>query len=77
MFEAYTINAKYIEGRGFIQVHHIKPLSEIKVEYKINPIEDLRLVYPNCHAILDKRISAYSIEEIKTFIKNVNSKIVK
>lgn len=52
-------------GKDFIHVHHIKPLSEINEQYKINPIEDLRPVCPNCHAMLHKRKSAYSIEEIK------------
>ncbi len=52
-------------GKGFIHVHHIKPLSEIDEKYKINPIEDLRPVCPNCHAMLHKRKPSYSIEEIK------------
>lgn len=52
-------------GHNFIHVHHVKPLSEIDEKYKINPIEDLRPVCPNCHAMLHKRKPAYSIEEIK------------
>ena len=52
-------------GQNFIHVHHVKPLSEIDEKYKINPIEDLRPVCPNCHAMLHKRKPAYSIEEIK------------
>ncbi len=55
-------------GKGFIHVHHVKPLSEIDKEYKINPIKDLRPVCPNCHAMLHKKIPAYSIEEIRNFI---------
>jgi len=55
-------------GKGFIHVHHVKPLSEINEQYKINPIEDLRPVCPNCHAMLHKKIPAYSIEEIRNFI---------
>lgn len=55
-------------GKEFIHVHHIKPLSEIDEEYKINPIEDLRPVCPNCHAMLHKRKPAYSIQEIKHLI---------
>ena len=55
-------------GKGFIHVHHIKPLSEINKEYKIDPIKDLRPVCPNCHAMLHKKVPAYSIEEIKKFI---------
>lgn len=55
-------------GKGFIHVHHIKPLSEISQEYEINPIEDLRPVCPNCHAMLHWR-RPYSIEEIKSVLK--------
>lgn len=57
-------------GKNFIHVHHIKPLSEIDENYKINPIEDLRPVCPNCHAMLHKRKLAYSIEEIQDKIKH-------
>ena len=56
-------------GKEFIHVHHLKPLSEIKEEYEINPIEDLRPVCPNCHAILHKKVPAYSIEEIRNILK--------
>jgi len=59
-------------GKGFIHVHHIKPLSEIDEQYKINPVEDLTPVCPNCHAMLHKRKPAYSIEEIKNLIDNKN-----
>jgi predicted HNH restriction endonuclease len=57
-------------GKNFIHVHHIKPLSEIDEKYKIDPIEDLRPVCPNCHAMLHKRIPAYSINEIVNLIDN-------
>jgi len=68
----FDFEEKYGEiGRGFIHVHHIKPLSEINEEYEVNPIEDLRPVCPNCHAMIHKRQPAYSIEEIKEIIKNV------
>jgi 5-methylcytosine-specific restriction protein A len=57
-------------GKNFIHVHHIKPLSEIDEKYKINPIEDLRPVCPNCHAMLHKRKPAYGIEEIEDLIND-------
>ncbi|MGG3580918.1 DUF3427 domain-containing protein [Priestia megaterium] len=57
-------------GKEFIHVHHLLPLSEIGEEYIINPIEDLRPVCPNCHAMLHKRKPyAYTIEEMKDIIK--------
>jgi predicted HNH restriction endonuclease len=55
-------------GKGFIHVHHLKPLSEIEDEYEVDPINDLIPVCPNCHAIFHKRRPSYSIEEIQNFI---------
>jgi len=55
-------------GRNFIHVHHIKPLSEINQEYKVNPIKDLIPVCPNCHAMLHKKTPAYSLKELKDII---------
>ena len=39
-------------GAGFIHVHHLTPLSQIRSTYKVDPIKDLRPVCPNCHAML-------------------------
>lgn len=50
-------------GEGFIHIHHIKPLSKIRKGYKLNPMNDLRPVCPNCHAIIHRRKPAYSIED--------------
>ncbi len=58
-------------GEGFIHVHHLKPLAEVGKGYKLNPIEDLRPVCPNCHAMLHQRKPSYSIEELKAIIKRV------
>ena len=56
-------------GEEFIHVHHLTPLSIYEgKEYQINPIEDLRPVCPNCHAMLHKRKIPYSIEELKEII---------
>ena len=57
-------------GKGFIHVHHVKPLSEIEDEYEINPIKDLRPVCPNCHAMLHKKVPAYGIDEVKGMMKD-------
>lgn len=57
-------------GEGFIHVHHLKPISEIREEYEINPIEDMRPVCPNCHAIIHRRDPVFSIEEMKTLLQS-------
>ena len=61
-------------GKNFIHVHHIKPLSEINKEYKVNPIKDLIPVCPNCHAMLHKKVPAYSLKELKDIIKKTHNK---
>lgn len=52
-------------GKDFIHVHHLKPLNEINGEYEVDPIEDLRPVCPNCHAMIHRKKDTYTIEEIK------------
>lgn len=52
-------------GRGFIHVHHLVEISAIGKEYKVHPINDLRPVCPNCHAMLHRRSPPYSIEGLK------------
>lgn len=39
-------------GRGYIHVHHLVPLHTVGNGYQVDPIEDLRPVCPNCHAML-------------------------
>jgi len=56
-------------GKDFIHVHHLKQISDIGEEYKIDPIKDLRPVCPNCHAILHKQKPPYTIDEVKRFLR--------
>jgi 5-methylcytosine-specific restriction enzyme A len=60
-------------AQGRIHVHHLKPLSEINSEYKIDPIADLRPVCPNCHYIIHLKAPPYSIEEVRELIKSQRS----
>ena len=57
-------------AEGFIHVHHLRPLSEVRAEYTVDPIEDLRPVCPNCHAVLHLRKPAFSIHDLKAFRSN-------
>lgn len=54
---------------GFIHVHHIKSLASIGEQYDVDPIEDLRPVCPNCHAVLHHRNPPYSLDEIRKLLK--------
>lgn len=55
-------------GKEIIHVHHIKPLSEIKEEYVINPKTDLIPVCPNCHSMIHRKTPCYTISEISQLI---------
>ena len=53
-------------GRGFIHVHHKVPISSIGSEYKLDPINDLVPVCPNCHSMLHRKHGeVMTIEELK------------
>lgn len=56
-------------AQGLIHVHHLRSLSEIGRQYVVDPVEDLRPVCPNCHAVLHRHVPPYSIEEVRTFLR--------
>ena len=56
-------------GHGFIHVHHLRPLSEVGAEHKVEPVRDLRPVCPNCHSRLHKRQPPMSIEDLREFLR--------
>lgn len=56
-------------AEGFIHVHHIKPLSEIGTEYRVDPIADLRPVCPNCHAVIHLGGITRAIDEVRLLLK--------
>lgn len=67
----FKFEDKYGElGRDYIEVHHLKPISEIGKEYEVNPIEDLRPVCANCHRMLHMKKPALSIEELESLIQS-------
>lgn len=74
---ACEIDLELIYGpiaRGFIHVHHLKPLSEVGVEYEVDPVADLRPVCPNCHAVIHLGNRTRSIEEVKELLEYASSR---
>lgn len=60
-------------GKEFIHVHHLNEISGQDGEYEINPVNDLRPVCPNCHAIIHRKRPAYIIEEMRNMVKSKQS----
>jgi 5-methylcytosine-specific restriction protein A len=56
-------------GAGFVHVHHLIPLYLATKGYEVDPINDLRPVCPNCHAMLHRRRPPYSIDEMRERVK--------
>lgn len=56
-------------AKGFIHIHHLIPLSDIKENYSLDPKKDLIPVCPNCHAMLHRRNPPFSPEELKSIIE--------
>ncbi|TCG08827.1 hypothetical protein BZM27_09250 [Paraburkholderia steynii] len=55
-------------GQDFIHVHHVIDIATIGAEYHVDPIEDLRPVCPNCHAMLHKTTPAMDVNELRAVI---------
>ncbi|MBI2375648.1 MAG: HNH endonuclease [Deltaproteobacteria bacterium] len=55
---------------GFIHVHHVVPLSTIGSEYELDPVRDLRPVCPNCHAVIHRRETPYSVDEVRDLYRH-------
>lgn len=52
---------------GYIHVHHLRPLSEVRAAHAVDPVADLRPVCPNCHAVIHLQVPPYSIDEVRAF----------
>lgn len=61
------------EAEGYIQAHHLRPLSESGGRHVVNPIEDMRPVCPNCHAVLHLGGKCRSVEEVRQMLAGHSS----
>lgn len=65
----FSFGARYGgPAKDYIHVHHLKPLASAGTEYIIDPINDLRPVCANCHAVIHLRQPPYAIEEVKAML---------
>lgn len=59
------------DGDGFIEVHHLTPVSKLGGNYNINPVTDLIPVCANCHAMIHRRNPPYSVDEMKNLLSRL------
>lgn len=56
-------------GKGFIEVHHIVPVSLVGEDYELDPLTDLVPLCPNCHAMAHRRQPVpYTPAELRAII---------
>ena len=55
-------------AKGFIHVHHLRPLSTRSDRHTVDPVADLRPVCPNCHAVIHLGGGCRSIDEVAAMI---------
>jgi hypothetical protein len=61
------------KGKGYIHVHHLRPMALTDGEYELDPIADLRPVCPNCHAMLHRGEIVLTIDELRQTLKSRSS----
>jgi len=52
----------------FIHVHHLKPLSEVRGKYIVDPVNDLVPVCPNCHAVIHSRAPPFTVSDVQSML---------
>ncbi|UQS18071.1 HNH endonuclease [Pseudomonas sp. HS6] len=56
-------------GEGYIQVHHLTPVSKLGKDYIINPVVDLVPLCSNCHSMIHRKNPPLSLNELKQLVK--------
>ena len=56
-------------GKEFIEIHHVTPVSKMQNGYDFDPLRDLVPVCSNCHSIIHRRKTPFTIEEIRSVIR--------
>jgi 5-methylcytosine-specific restriction protein A len=55
-------------GAGFIEVHHLEPVSGLVPGTVVDPARDLVPLCANCHAIIHRRTPPLTVEELRAVI---------
>ncbi len=55
-------------GKGFIEAHHTRPISELHEDGDITKIEDLALVCSNCHRMLHRKRPWLGLDDLSSLL---------
>tara|TARA_E500000318_G_C3565764_1_gene215563 strand:- start:2458 stop:3297 length:840 start_codon:yes stop_codon:yes gene_type:complete len=66
----FDFGAHYGEvGVGFIEVHHLEPVSGIAPGTVVDPDSDLVPLCSNCHAMVHRRTPPYTVEDVRAMLR--------
>ena len=66
----FNMGEQYGEvASGFIEIHHVTPISELGPGYVVDPVRDLVPLCPNCHAVVHRRTPPFSVAELRQILK--------
>lgn len=67
----FNFQAVYGEwGRDYIEVHHVKQVSNYDGEVRVNPATDMAVLCANCHRMIHRRAThPLTIDELKAMLK--------
>lgn len=54
---------------GFIEIHHVTPVSQLGAGYVIDPEYDLLPLCPNCHAVVHRRTPPFTVLELRELLE--------
>jgi 5-methylcytosine-specific restriction protein A len=74
----FNFEAVYGElGRGFIEIHHLKPLGETDEELLVNPKTDLIPLCANCHRMIHRSLyGLFTPDELKGIMSSNRIRLV-
>jgi 5-methylcytosine-specific restriction protein A len=55
---------------GFIHVHHVRPMSDVTREYRVDPKKDLVPICPNCHTVIHLARPPLSVRAARKLLRN-------
>lgn len=61
------------DAAGLIHVHHLREIAEIGVAYQVDPIQDLRPVCPNCHAVIHRGTPIHTIDAVREMLRRARA----
>lgn len=66
----FDFGARYgPDAAGFIEIHHLTPISTLERSMVVDPARDLVPLCSNCHAVAHRRTPPFSVKELQQMLR--------